>query len=173
MLTGHNRFVLKWTTHPINDCAKSQNFFAKRLQELTNHQYYPWNSTLFWHYFNLRTTLVRNSQNSKLYELWWRTFHGYLLLWDALNINNFILFYFIFLIFFFFFFFPYFILKDDEEAHDKEVTWQVTWCDVIGLEHGRRIWKMTSGHLEYTWWPWVRHEAEMRIKHGHEGRVIY
>ena len=24
------------------------------------------------------------------------------------------------------------------KARDKEVTWQVTWCDVIGLEHGKK-----------------------------------
>ena len=78
VLTGHNRFVLKWMAHLINDCVKSQNFFTKRSQELTNHQYYPQNSTLFQHHFNSRTILVRNSQNSKLYKLWWRTFHGYL-----------------------------------------------------------------------------------------------
>jgi len=48
-----------------------------------------------------------------------------ILLWDALDINNFyfILFYFSILLFFFFFFF----LKNDEEARDNEVTWQVTW----------------------------------------------
>ena len=61
------------------------------------------------------------------------------MLWDALDINNFILFYFIFWFYFSFFFLSYFILKDDEEAHDKEVTWQVTWCNIIGLEPGGRI----------------------------------
>ena len=46
----------------------------------------------------------------------------YHVLWDTLDINNFILFYFIFLILLFFFFFSYLILKDDEEAHNREVT---------------------------------------------------
>ena len=82
-------------------------------------------------------------------------------------------FFFLILLFFFFFFFSYFILKDNEEACDKEVTWQVTWCDVIGLEHGRRIWKMISEHLEYIWWPWVRYEVGIRMEHRHKGRVIY
>ena len=75
MLTGRNWFVLKWTAHPINDCVKSQNFFTKCSQELAHHQHYPQNSQPFWYHFNPRTTLVWNSQNSKYYELWWRTPH--------------------------------------------------------------------------------------------------
>ena len=59
------------------------------------------------------------------------------LLWDALDINNFcfILFYFSILLYFFFCFF--FFLKNDEEARDNEVTWQVTW-----------MWR----HKPRTWW---------------------
>ena len=44
-------------------------------------------------------------------------------LWDAWTLTIFI---FIFIL-------------DNKEAHDTAVTWQVTWCDIIGLEHGRRI----------------------------------
>jgi len=43
-------------------------------------------------------------------------------LWDALDINNFILFYFFLFYFYFYFILFYFSLKDDEEAHDNEVT---------------------------------------------------
>jgi len=54
-----------------------------------------------------------------------------------LDTNNF---YFLFLLFFGFYFtllLFYFIFfgKMMKKAHDKEVT----WCDVIGLEHGGRI----------------------------------
>jgi len=59
----------------------------------------------------------------------------------------FILFYFIFLILYRFCFS---FLLDNEEVHDIVVTWYVTWCDIIGLEHGGRIWKMMSGHMYTT-----------------------
>ena len=52
------------------------------------------------------------------------------------------IFYFIFFYFSWFYFsfsLFYFPGKMMKQAHDKEVTWQVTWCDVIGLECGRRI----------------------------------
>ena len=61
------------------------------------------------------------------------------------------------------FFFSFIFILDDEEACDTAVTWQVTWCDIIGLEHGGRIWKMMSGHIYITWWPWVRNEVNMRL----------
>jgi len=47
----------------------------------------------------------------------------YRMLW---TLTIFILFYFIFIL-------------DNKEACDIAVTWQVTWCDVIGLECGGRI----------------------------------
>jgi len=83
---------------------------------------------------------------------------------------------FFFYLFFFWFYFSFsfsFSFRTMKKAHDKEVTWQVTWCVVISLELDERVWKMMSGHLEYTWWPWVEHEAGMRMKYGHKGRVIY
>ena len=88
-----------------------------------------------------------------------------LLLWDTWTLTIFI---FIFLFFYFsdfvliFFFFSFLFLLDDEEAHDTAVTWQVTWCDIISLEHGGRVWKMMSGHMYTTWWPWVENEVDMR-----------
>ena len=98
----------------------------------------------------------------------WSYCYMVIMLWVALDINNFyfILFYFSILLFFFFF------LKSDEEARDNEVTWQVTWCDITSLEYDERVWKMMSGHMEYIW-PWVGHKTGMRMKHGHEGRVNY
>ena len=81
--------------------------------------------------------------------------------------------FFFYIFFFWFYFYFYFSFRMMKKAHDKEVTWQVTWCDVISLELDERVWKMTLGYLEYTWWPWVGHKAGMRIKHGHKGRVIY
>ena len=55
----------------------------------------------------------------------WQFFFSFLLfLWFYINFAFFSLFDF---------------LLDDEEAHDTAVTWNVTWCDIIGLEHGRRI----------------------------------
>ena len=38
-----------------------------------------------------------------------------------------------------------------KKAHDKEVTWQVTWCDVTSLEHGRMAWnvKIAEGGLNF------------------------
>jgi len=45
---------------------------------------------------------------------------------EHLNTNNFL------------FFFSFILFLDDEKAHDIAVTWHVTWCDIIGLEHGER-----------------------------------
>ena len=58
--------------------------------------------------------------------------------YGTLNTNNF---YFIFFYFswFYFSFLFYFPGKTMKQACDREVTGQVTWCDVIGLESGRRI----------------------------------
>jgi len=85
----------------------------------------------------------------------------YRMLW---TLTIFILFYFIFLISYqFCFSFFLFLILDDEETHDIVVIWHVTWCDVIGLEHGGNIWKMTSEHMYTTWWSWVRCKANMRI----------
>ena len=96
------------------------------------------------------------------------------LLWDVWTLTILFFFSFIFLILYWFsFLFSFIFLLDDEEVHDTAVTWQVTWDDVIGLEHGGRIWKMMSGHIYTTWWPWVGNEADMRMKHGHEGRFNY
>ena len=75
------------------------------------------------------------------------------------TLTIFILFYFLFLILYWFCFF---FLLDDEEAHDTAVTWQVTWCNIIGLEHDRRIRKIISGYIYTTWWPWVGNEVDMR-----------
>ena len=67
---GCNRFVLQWMIYQTNDCAKSQSFFTKRLQELCHHQYYSWNSKSIWYHLNSRTALVWNMQNPKLCKLW-------------------------------------------------------------------------------------------------------
>ena len=83
-------------------------------------------------------------------------------LWTLTFFFSFYLF-FLILYFFSFEFFFLFLFSDDEEARDIAVTWHVTWCDIIGLEHSRRIWKMMSGHMYTTWWPWVRNEADMRM----------
>jgi len=48
-------------------------------------------------------------------------------------------FYFILFFWVYFSFSFLFILKNDEEAHDNKVTWQVTWCDITSLEHDGRI----------------------------------
>jgi len=104
------------------------------------------------------------------YNILWSSIVCYLL-WDIWTLTIFILFYFIFLILLFFSFI--FLWKTMKKAHDKKVTWQVTWCDIISLKPDGRVWKMMSGHLEYTWWPWVRSEASMRLKHEHKSRVIY
>ena len=44
--------------------------------------------------------------------------------------------------------FVFIFIFDDKEAHDTAVTWYVTWCDIIGLKHDGRIWKMMSGHID-------------------------
>ena len=59
----------------------------------------------------------------------------------------------LFYLFFFWFYISFslsFSFRTMKQARDKEVTQQVTWCDIISLELDRRVWKMTSGHLEYT-----------------------
>ena len=86
------------------------------------------------------------------------------LLWDTgtLTIFLFLFFYFfdfILILFLFFFSFLFiFLFWTMKKACDTAVTWHVTWCDVIGLEHSRRIWKIILGHIYTTWWPWVRNE---------------
>ena len=75
----------------------------------------------------------------------------------CLNTNNFS---FSFLLFFYI---DFIFLLDNEEACDTTVTWQVTWCDIIDLKHGGRIWKIMLGHMYTTWWPWVRNEIDMRM----------
>ena len=84
------------------------------------------------------------------------------LLWDTLDMNNFY-----FLLFSDFIGIFFFFLLDNEEAHDMAVTWYVTWCDVTSLEHDGRVWKMMSGHMKYTWWPWIEYETGIRTKYGH------
>jgi len=82
---------------------------------------------------------------------------------------NILFFFYLFFFWFYFYFYFYFYFRTMKKTCDKEVT----WCDIISLELDGRVWKMISGHLEYTWWPWVGHEAGMRMKHRHKGRVIY
>ena len=108
---------------------------------------------------------------SEITSLWQSSIYSNVAFWffnigviGHLNTNNFIFLFFDFLILYWFYFLISFIfLLDNEEACDTVVTWQVTWCDVIGLEHGGRIWKMTSGHMYTTWWPWVGNKVNMRL----------
>jgi len=72
------------------------------------------------------------------------------LLWYMWELTFFFFFYLFFLILYFFSFDFLFLFIDDEEVCDIAVTWQVTWCNIIGLEHSRRIWKITLGHMVYT-----------------------
>ena len=79
------------------------------------------------------------------------------------NTNNF---YFYFLLFFWFyidFLFLFFLFWTMKKACDTTVTWHVTWCNIIGLEHSKRIWKMISEHIYTTWQPWVRNKADIRM----------
>ena len=65
---------------------------------------------------------VRKSGGTKKKFLWkWNLKRG-VLLWDTLSTDDFILFYFILFFQVYFSFSFLFILKDDEEAHDNEVT---------------------------------------------------
>ena len=57
----------------------------------------------------------------------------YVVSWDTLDTKNF------YFLLFFWLYRDFFFLLDDEEAHDIAVTWHVTWCDVISLEHGGKI----------------------------------
>ena len=86
----------------------------------------------------------------------------YRMLW---TLTFFFFFYLFFLILYFFSFEFLFLFSfiNNKETCDIAVTWQVTWCDIIGLKHGGRIWKMTSGYMYTTWWPWVGNEADMRL----------
>ena len=61
--------------------------------------------------------------------------------YGTLSTNNFLFYFILFflILLFFFFILFYFPGKMMKQARDKEVTWKVTWCDVIGLEGGRRI----------------------------------
>ena len=68
----------------------------------------------------------------------------YGMLW---TLTIFILFYFIlFFLILYRFCFPFLFLLDDGESCDTEVT----WCNVISLEHSGRVWKMMSEHMETT-----------------------
>jgi len=56
-----------------------------------------------------------------------------------LDTNNFYFIFFYFSDFTFLFFFFLFFWRTMKKACDKEVTWQVTWCDVISLELNERV----------------------------------
>jgi len=87
----------------------------------------------------------------KLLEQWYHA--TYLICYGTLwTLTIFIFLLFIFLISYQFCF-SFLLILDDEEVCDTAVTWHVTWCDVIGLEHSGRIWKIISGHMYTTWWP--------------------
>jgi len=59
-----------------------------------------------------------------------------LIVMGCLNTNNFIFLFFYFSDFILIlFYFIFIFILDNEEACDTTVTWQVTWCDVIGSEH--------------------------------------
>jgi len=47
--------------------------------------------------------------------------------------------------------FVFVFVLDNEEVCDIAVTWHVTLYDIIGLEHGGKVWKMTLGHMKTTW----------------------
>ena len=68
-----------------------------------------------------------------------------------LDTNNFYFIFFYFSDFTLLYFTFIFFWRMMKKACDKEVTWQVTWCDIISLELDRRVWKMMLEHLEYTW----------------------
>ena len=95
-----------------------------------------------------------------IFSMLWLLPYIYSIVMGHLDTNNFYFIFFYFSDFTLLFF--YFLLKTMKKAHNKEVTCQVTWCDVISLELDGRVWKMTSGHLEYTWWPWVGHKCQDR-----------
>ena len=59
-------------------------------------------------------------------------------LWDALDRDNFYFYFLLFSDFIGILFFFSFLFSDDEEACDISVTWHVTWCDVISLEHSEK-----------------------------------
>ena len=99
------------------------------------------------HYFTYFPTFFVTPGVIECFGHWQFLFYFILFFWFYIN--------FVFLFFSF--------LSDDEEACDMEVTWQVTWCDVISLEHSGRVWKITSGHIKTTWWPWVGNKADMRM----------
>ena len=73
---GLNHSVLKWTMLYANDCWKSQDFFAKRSQELPTSQHSPRNINTFQYHPNSRTSLVRNLQNPQLFKLRRQSTHG-------------------------------------------------------------------------------------------------
>ena len=68
----------------------------------------------------------------------WYT-NGRTLLWNALDTNNFSFLLFNFSNFILILLSLFDFLMNDKEAHDTAVTCHVTWCDIIGLEHNRRI----------------------------------
>ena len=96
-------------------------------------------------YFETREKTLRSSYRSSYIRGIWNS----LILWNALDTNIFLFLLSIFLDFIFLFFWISFSFSffDNEEAHDIAVT----WCDIIGLEHGGRIQKMMSGHIYTTW----------------------
>ena len=128
----------------------------------------------------IRSSWMRVDTSGQLWLFGWTRVQGSLVIaiapfvfwtgicYGTLNTNNFLFYFILFYFFWFYFSFSlfYFPGKTMKKTCDKEVTWQVTWCDIIGLEHSRRVWKMMTGHLEYIWWPWVRSEVDMRMKHG-------
>ena len=95
----------------------------------------------------LENKTVKNiSQINKFSFVAWNFLLCYRMLW---TLTIFILFSFIFLILYWFYFIFIFLL-DNKKVCDIVVTWYVTWCDIIGLEQNRIIWKIMSRHMVYT-----------------------
>jgi len=118
-----------------------------------------------------RKILVSKHTITQACLLWWPSFSQHILqqycnhlgitpiqlslLWcyGMLWTLTFFFFFYLFFLILYFFSFEFlflFLFSNNEEAHDIAITWHVTWCDVIGLEHSKRIWKIMLEHIYTT-----------------------
>ena len=168
-----------WSSSPVHNFL---NFLVKKRMLYTFDHFNPLKFSLIY----TSQDLYCNSNPTNSLNVWWCWQFLILVLYffngGNKQVNNIIecfghwQFLFYFILFFWFhinFTFLFFLILDNEVAHDTAITWHITWCNIIDLEHSERIWKITSRYMYTTWWSWVKHKANMRIKHGYESRFNY
>ena len=127
-------------TSPLTVCDKFHSLFSGNLLEFlsnTNSQYFQYFQKLAFSKL-ISFFVFSNLPTIDCIFLFSISVLCYGTLWTLTFFFSFYLF-FLILYFFSFEFLFLFLFSDDEEACDVTVTWHVTWCNVISLEHSRKI----------------------------------